>query len=108
MNTKRVLFIVLIVFFIGISTVQAEKPVNKACVGESVSNFIDVYGGSMFGKGVSIIAKDPSTLEPYGLYFKNLGQGVQALQSGEIPSPVYIVIPEYPYEIEITHTCYIP
>lgn len=108
MNVIKVLFVVIIVGLFGISTVQAAKPINQACLGESVSDIINQYGGSQFGEGVSIIAKDPSTFELYGYYFKNLGEGVQALLKGEIPSPVYIYIPPNPIPLEIQHTCYNP
>lgn len=110
MITKRVLFIVLIVFVIGISTVQAEKPAKapvKACVGISVSNFIKYIHNPQtieyigfkpnLGTGVSLIARDEGFLngldgdlineEP-----KNLGQAIQLLQSGLITQDVKITI----------------
>jgi hypothetical protein len=113
LNTKRVLFIVLIVFVICVSTVQAEKHGNdkvKGCVGPTVSNFNHIFGGKMLGTGVPMVAQDQTMLKEYfDLDVNNFGQVVQAIQNGYFDSPVIITIyPDSPLEqtIEIYHTCY--
>lgn len=105
LNVIKILFIVLIVSLLGISTVQAVKPNNQACLGQSVSNIVHIYGGNQFGAGVSTVAMNPDIakiIDPK-LEFRNLGKGVQVLLNGDIPDYI-IVVNGNPYVIE--NTCH--
>lgn len=121
MNTKRVLIVLLIVFVIGISTVQAEGPVVKACLGKSVSQFNKDHDEKL-GQGVSIFAQNPEILylikievfdtdrKPVDINLptiNNLGQLVKAIKIGTFSGKYVQISMEDPaFFLEIENSCF--
>lgn len=61
----------------------AAKPANQACIGDLFGGFARENGGPVPGAGE--VVRDFAVNQPFGLTF---GEGIQALQAGEVPDEV--------------------